>query len=445
MKKIIFLLTAALMQGLVLSAQTVQNVNPLLFLEDGVNVKISTIGCTLSNGTSTNCYKIIATGVPTDHAQGPWCPNNIGDDATAGGIWLEGGEVYDVDGEFIKNMATFYNDNEWLMYDAGGNIFTTETKADCAAAANPNVGIEYKNFCVECLPSYVTGITQTYVFPVKPVKLSQSIQFGGMGPGSTGPSVRGVAFNGVRFDAPAPTNAILGAYTLAPFDDAGGHINLMAGYHYHAATGVSTEVAQCDSHAPMIGYALDGHGIYAHLNADGTEPTGLDACRGHSDNTRGYHYHVDYAGKNNFINCIYGAYVTNSGAAVTIDADNDGFSLLEDCDDNNAAVNKNAVEIDGNNIDENCDGIFCTSAATHELAGAAISIYPNPVSTMLTIEVKGVLDYRVRMFDINGKLVHENKNQAFVPTEQLPIGTYLLEITDLNSGQKLMEKVLVSK
>ncbi len=445
MKKIALLSFAAITQGLMLSAQTVQKVNPQLFLVDGVSVQISTISCTLSNGTSTNCYKIVSTSTPSDHDMGPWCPNNITDDSTAGGIWLEGGEVYDVDGPFIANMATFYNDTTWRMYNASGNIYTTDTQADCAAAANPNVGVEYRNFCVECLPSYVTGITQTYVFPVTPVKLTSSIAFSGGPGGQGGVSVRGVAFNGVRFDAPAPTNAILSAYTLAPFDDAGGHINLAAGYHYHAAMGVSTEIAHCDGHAPMIGYALDGHGIYAHLNADGTEPTGLDACRGHTDDTRGYHYHVDYAGNNNFIDCLYGAYVSTSGSAVTVDADNDGFSLLEDCDDSNAAIHPNAAEIDGNSVDENCDGIFCASLSTQQLAGTTISLYPNPVSEVLTIEVKGVLDYRVRMFDISGKLVYEGRNQQTISTEQLSNGSYVLEITDLNSGKWITEKIIVSK
>ena len=91
----------------------------------------------------------------------------------------------------------------------------------------------------------------------------------GAPPGMGGVAERGVAFNGVRFDAPAPIDAILGAYTLAPLDDAGGHINLHAGYHYHAATGKTKEIGQSDNHPAMIGYAMDGFGIYALLDNSG--------------------------------------------------------------------------------------------------------------------------------------------------------------------------------
>ena len=87
---------------------------------------------------------------------GPWCPENISDGEEAGGIWLENGEVYAVDGAFIANMATFYNDDTWLMYDANGDIYVTETEEDCINAANPNVGDEYKNYCVECVPDYIS-------------------------------------------------------------------------------------------------------------------------------------------------------------------------------------------------------------------------------------------------------------------------------------------------
>jgi hypothetical protein len=293
-------------ETVIIDGEITIDVNPDLFLEASLSEPVSTVACTLSDGTETTCYKIVSGSTPSDHQMGPWCPNNIADGAEAGGIWLEGGEVYDVDGAFIANMATFYNDDTWLMYDSNGDIYTTDTEEDCGNAANPNVGAEYKNFCVECLPSYVTDITQTYLIPTTPVQSAMTNSFS-MGP-FAGLSVRGVAFNGIRFDAAAPTDAILGAYTLAPFDDAGGHINLNAGYHYHAATGLSTNIEQSDSHAPMIGYALDGYGLYAHLDANGAEATDLDGCRGHYDDTRGYHYHVDKAGSNNFIDCLRGAY-----------------------------------------------------------------------------------------------------------------------------------------
>ncbi|MEP2238288.1 MAG: YHYH protein [Maribacter sp.] len=290
------------------------NVDASYFLTSDGTVTITTVPCTLSDGTSTDCYEIVTNSLPSDHNMGPWCPGNISDDATAGGIWLEGGEVYDVDGAFVENMAEFYNDSNWLMYDANGDIYITDTEDDCINAANPDVGEAYENFCVECLPSYITNLSQTFTIPVTPVAQSTDVYFstagqgGGPGTVSTLPSTRGVALNGIEFSAPAPTDNILGAYTLAPFDDAGGHINVHQGYHYHAATGFSTTIAQEDGHAALIGYAMDGYGIYEYTDADGNAPTGLDDLRGHTDDTRGYHYHVDEAGNNNFINGLHGAY-----------------------------------------------------------------------------------------------------------------------------------------
>lgn len=284
------------------------NVQLSHFLTGGLVEPITVVSRSLSDGSTGDCYKIVVNSLASDHTMGPWCPSNIADDASAGGIWLEGGEVYDVDGAFVQNMATFYNDNTWMMYNTStGAITKTSTQAECEAAANPNVGAQYRNYCVECLPSYVSNLSHTYYIPVTPKKASSATAFG-MGPMSSGPSVRGLAFNGVVFDAPAPTNIILAAYTLAPFDDAGGHINMAAGYHYHAATGLTTKIAQADGHAAMIGYALDGYGIYELLDTNGNEPTDLDASRGHFDSIRGYHYHVDKAGNNNFINSLRGVY-----------------------------------------------------------------------------------------------------------------------------------------
>lgn len=308
------------------------HVDTSYFTAANENIKVNTIDCILSDGTRTKCYEIVTNSTPTDHEMGPWCPENISDDERAGGIWLKGGKVYDVDGAFIKNMATFYQDDTWQMYDANGKIFVTQTEQDCINAARPQVGEEYKNFCVECLPTYISGISKTWVLPIAPIFQDKPTPLLGargrerpppllkwlVGDPSErsrrpppkkhrGPATRGVALNGVEFSAPAPVNHILAAYTVAPFDDAGGHINVHQGYHYHAATGKSFFVEQPDGHAPLIGYAMDGFGIYALLDQEGNEPTNLDECRGQYDEIRGYHYHVDAAGNNNFINCLHGA------------------------------------------------------------------------------------------------------------------------------------------
>ena len=162
----------------------------------------------------------------------------------------------------------------------------------------------------------MANLSQTWLIPVTPVLQVNGTLFatgpgGPGGPGSSAPSTRGLALNGIEFSAPAPTDNILGAYTLAPFDDAGGHINVNQGYHYHAATGFSSKISQTDGHAALIGYALDGIGIYELEDESGNEASGLDTFRGHTDNIRGYHYHVDNAGNNNFINGIKGAYAVN--------------------------------------------------------------------------------------------------------------------------------------
>lgn len=276
---------------------------------------ITTIPCTLSDGTSGDCYKIETASVATDHDMGPWCPSTINDDEEAGGIWLDEGEVYNVDGEFIKNLATFYGDDIWKMYDENDNVFITDTEDDCTNAADPSVTFEeYGNYCVECAPEYLTNLTQTWVIPVTPVAQDEPYQLDSMDRNSTVPSTRGVALNGMEFSASAPVDNILAAYTIAPFDDAGGHINVHQGYHYHAATeGIEARhtITQDDSHSKLIGYAMDGFGIYSSDFSNDNEPADLDDCRGHSDDTRGYHYHVDYAGNNNFIDCLKGAYVVD--------------------------------------------------------------------------------------------------------------------------------------
>ncbi len=270
-----------------------------LFQSDAVTVSPDLVPCVLSGGTQTRCLRITVKDSPGEVAMGPWCPRNIADGPDVSGIWLDGGKVHAADGAFVRNLSAFYDDPTWQLYDPEtGAVHVTDTKAACLAAARPDVDARYNNYCVECQPSYLesTGDT-TYLIPAEPVPLATprpADPHGGVG----------MAFNGVKYEAPVPTHAILSAHTLAPLDRCGGHVNPHAGYHYHAVMGCEPEVASAPAHASMLGYALDGYVLYDQLDADGSQPADLDACSGHAVSGLGYHYHVNDPGKNQIIGCF---------------------------------------------------------------------------------------------------------------------------------------------
>ncbi|MDO6596708.1 YHYH protein [Oceanihabitans sp. 2_MG-2023] len=274
------------------------NVNPTLFIKESLLNEITQEERTLSNGTKALCYVITTASQPQEHKMGPWCPTHINDGNDKGGIWFKDGKVYDVDGHFIANLKEFYRDEEWALFREDGSIKVTKTQEECEGAAKPDVDEKYHNYCVECMPEYYREKQSTYIIPVKPLYLETSSKLGRDG--------IGIAFNGVNFEAPAPTHAILAAHTLAPLDDHGGHVNPHAGYHYHAVTGATKEIEQKDTHAPMLGYAMDGFGIYAHKDKNGNNYKDLDTCNGHYDDIRGYHYHAGDAGSNQILGCLHG-------------------------------------------------------------------------------------------------------------------------------------------
>lgn len=302
--------TAATATGTNTTVTTQPSLQAAHFLTAGLKEPISTVSCTLSGGTATTCYKVVTVGAPTDHAVGPFCPTNVyadvasktlSTDTSQVGMWFESGSTYSLTGQFVAALASFYNNGMWQLFDANtGAVKVTDTQALFEAAAVPNVPLALNNYCVEGKMSYVGGgMSRTLLIPVTPVPLSS-------GSGSVGQGGVGVALNGIVMDAPAPVANIKAAFTIAALDVHGGHLNPHAGYHYHAATGSSHEVASTDGHAALIGYALDGFGIYALKDTASADPTGLDTCRGHSDTTRGYHYHTASAGTNMHIGCFKG-------------------------------------------------------------------------------------------------------------------------------------------
>ena len=280
------------------------------FVAGAIVGDVTTAACTLSGGTETTCAKVTIAGYPVSYKVGPFCPDTITTDAKDAGIWFDGNGVYALDGLFIKNLADFYNDSEWKLYDSKGNVNVTDTQEAFEGAARPDVAAEYQNHCVEGQLAWLTDgkpIQTTMQIPMTPKKAANA--------SSGHPGNFGITLDGVVIAESAPVDAILGAYTIAAFDDCGGHYNPVAGYHMHGVTGCGhLDGDVVDDETQMFGYAADGYPIHLPLSSAALETVKLDACNGHTTASEGYHYHANNASKNAILPCLMGEYVSNGAA-----------------------------------------------------------------------------------------------------------------------------------
>lgn len=273
------------------------------FMDGSLTKEITTEDCTLSNGVETTCYRIEVTGAPVDSKIGPFCPESTSSSAEVAGIWLDGEKIYDVDGQFILDLSTIYKDVKWKLYDESGKVKVTDTKEAFQGAARPDVQEAYKYHCVEGTWEWTTTtkpVPTSILVPIKPVLASSS---------SNPRGNLGVTVNGLVISAAAPVDAILGAYTIAAFDDCGGHFNPTAGYHLHAYTGCEgveyeSHIDDPDAETKIIGYAMDGVAVFAPLSSKSTIE--LDECNGRSTAKDGYHYYAQSAEKNLIVKCVKG-------------------------------------------------------------------------------------------------------------------------------------------
>lgn len=275
-----------------------------LFFEGALAEAATIEDCTLSGGAETKCYRITVSGSPSTHEIGPFCPTSITDGADAGGLWWDGEAMYDLDGQFVTGLPDIYDDDGWQMYDEDGNVFVTETAEEFDLAARPNVDPSVQNHCVEGRLEWLDSgeaIPSTVLIPVEPVPAD----------GASAPQGnQGVTLDGVVIAASAPVDAILGAYTIAAFDDCGGHINPVDGYHLHGAVGCSELDEVADGETPMFGYAMDGYPVHSPIG--GAANAELDECNGHATDAEGYHYHANSAEQNQVIECLIGQTVAGA-------------------------------------------------------------------------------------------------------------------------------------
>ena len=282
-------------------------VNIDLFFDGALAEEAAVVECTLSDGTETMCYEITVVGYPVNHEIGPFCPETTSTDASEAGIWFDGNDVYDADGAFILTLGELYGDDNWKLYNDDGTVKITDTPEAFEAAARPDVDPAYYNYCAEGQMEWLENgepVPATVTIPINPV-MSERTSAGGNW---------GITLNGVTIAAPAPVDAILGAYTIAPFDDCGGHINPYDGYHMHGAYGGCSENGEVlEGEPPIFAYAMDGFAIHSPLSEEEAATVNLDECNGHTTEEFGYHYHANPAEENSVISCFKGLTVAGNG------------------------------------------------------------------------------------------------------------------------------------
>lgn len=176
----------------------------------------------------------------------------------------------------VDNLVLSHNETH-LMMDSQG--YPNHPTAIFPNSGNPN-RIEIQKF--------------RFQLPLEP-QLNDHITRLPMGP-------IGTAVNGVVYFNPfeqGGMNAVEG-YSEVWLDSCCGHPQQTGVYHYHKYP-VCVKSPFKDNgkqHSPVIGFAFDGFPIYGPYESEGLmakdavgEQT-LDACNGHTDSVRGYHYHV---------------------------------------------------------------------------------------------------------------------------------------------------------
>ncbi|MBI5916034.1 MAG: hypothetical protein HY842_11690 [Bacteroidetes bacterium] len=117
-----------------------------------------------------------------------------------------------------------------------------------------------------------------------------------------------------------------------------------------------------------------------------------------------------------------------------------------DCDDNNAAINPNAVEI-LDNLDNDCNGLVDDLDAVTDIVRKNWKLFPNPANTSLSIQYDFAGKLTVQMFRTDGVLWQSASldfagGLATIDLANVPQGVYWIVASDATGKRHFVERVV---
>lgn len=92
-------------------------------------------------------------------------------------------------------------------------------------------------------------------------------------------------------------------------------------------------------------------------------------------------------------------------------------------------------------LEEDCD----MTTSISETLDIDIKVFPNPSNDVINIQIDRLRNYKATLYDLNGRIIDSSKNAPLFNIQTKQSGFYLLEIVDINSGIRIIERIIVSK
>lgn len=117
-----------------------------------------------------------------------------------------------------------------------------------------------------------------------------------------------------------------------------------------------------------------------------------------------------------------------------------------DCNDDNPEVNPDHVEVLGDGIDNNCDGLIDIISATHTPTLTVLAS-PNPVHDLLTIQAEYEGEMHFQISGLRGKMLREGNlqftgGQTTLDFSQQVPGVYFLRLFDTAKNRQIVLRIV---